>query len=102
MERLRWTGAVFLAAVAVHGLDHVRRGTDVVSRQVLAAGTFQFVAAAVAVVLVFRGHRWAPVVAAYVGIFSAVGFAGAHLLPHWSSFSDSYVGGPVAPGVTFF
>jgi len=101
MERLRWTGAIFLVAVTVHGVDHLRRGTDVVSAQVVAAGTFQYVAAVVAVVLVFRGHRWAPIVAAYVGFSSAVGFAGAHLLPHWSSFSDSYVH-PVAPGVTFF
>jgi hypothetical protein len=29
-----------------------------------------------------------------------IGFAAAHLLPHWSSFSDSFTGSHVGPNVT--
>jgi hypothetical protein len=35
-----------------------------------------------------------------VGFPSAVGFTAAHVLPHWSSFSDSFTGSRVAPNVT--
>jgi len=96
---LRWTGAVFLAAVLVHGADHMRRGTDVVTTEVLSAGTVQFVLAVLAVGLVFRGHRLAPVAAIAIGFPSAIGFTAAHLLPHWSAFSDSFTGADVAPHV---
>src|SRR5438105_2763259 len=37
-QRLRWIAFVFLVAVAVHGADHVRRGMDVVTTQVMWAG----------------------------------------------------------------
>lgn len=65
----------------------------------LGAGTTQFVVGALAVVLVIRRHRLAPAVAAAVGMASAVGFAAAHLLPHWSAFSDPFTGNAVAPHV---
>ena len=72
----------------------VRRARD---QTVFWAGNFQLVAAVVALVLVFRGHRWAPAAAAMVGLASAVGFTAAHVLPHWSTFSDSFTGSEVAP-----
>jgi hypothetical protein len=96
---LRVTAAVFAVAVVVHGADHLRRGVDVVTTVVRDAGAIQFVLGAVAVVLVFRGHRWAPAAAVFVGFASAAGFSAAHLLPHWSAFSDPYVGSVVAPRV---
>ncbi len=99
---LRFTSVVFLAAVLVHGADHVRRGVDVVTTQVLVAGTVQFVLAVVAVALVFRGHRLAPVAAIAVGFASAVGFAAAHLLPHWGAFSDAFTGSQTGSEVTAF
>lgn len=99
---LRTTSLVFLVAVLVHGADHVRRGIDVMTTQVLVGGTVQFALAFVAVFLVLRRHPAAAAVAAGVGFGSALGFASAHLLPHWSAFSDAYVGSPVAPGVTAF
>jgi Na+/proline symporter len=99
-ERLRRTAVVFMFAVAVHGADHVRRGVDVVTTQVLSAGTVQFLLAVVAVVLVYRRHPWAPVAAIAIGFASAIGFTAAHVLPHWSSFSDSFTGSRVAPNVT--
>ena len=57
---LRVTGVVFLVALLVHAADHLRRGFDVLTTTVFWAGNFQLVAAVVALVLVFRGHRLAP------------------------------------------
>jgi hypothetical protein len=99
---LRVTAAIFAVAVVVHGADHVRRGIDVATAVVRNAGAIQFALGAVAVVLVFRGHRWAPAVAVFVGFASAAGFGAAHLLPHWSAFSDPYTGSVVAPHVNAF
>ncbi len=98
-DRLRVTAVVFAVAVAVHGADHLRRGVDAIAGVVLGAGTTQFVVGALAVVLVFWRHRLAPIVAAAVGMTSAVGFAAAHLPPHWSAFSDPFTGNAVAPHV---
>jgi hypothetical protein len=99
-QRLRWIAVIFLVAVTVHGADHVRRGMDVVTTQVMLAGTVQYLLAVIAVALVYRRHPRAPVVAIAIGFASAIGFTAAHLLRHWSSFSDSFVGSRVAPNVT--
>src|SRR5207244_3244811 len=99
-QLLRRSAVVFMVAVVVHGADHLRRGVDVVTTHVLTAGTIQFLLAIVALVLVFRGHPWAPAVAVVVGFASAIGFTAAHVLPHWSAFSDPFTGSPVAPKVT--
>lgn len=99
-DRLRVTAVVFAVAVAVHGADHLRRGIDATTGFVLGAGTTQLIVSALAVVLVFRRHRLAPIVAAAVGLASAVGFAATHLLPRWSPFSDPFTGNSVAPHVT--
>jgi hypothetical protein len=40
--------------------------------------------------LTLRRHPRAPLVAALVGLWSAIGVAASHLLPHWSAFSDPY------------
>src|SRR5215217_1323490 len=99
---LRRTAAVFAVAVVVHGADHLRRGIDAATGQVTGAGTLQFLLGAITVVLVFRRYPWAPAAAIAVGFTSAIGFTGAHLLPHWSAFSDPFTGHPVAPEVTAF
>src|SRR4051794_10080250 len=96
---LRYAGVVFLVALLAHGADHLRRGFDVVSPEVSVAGNVQLVLAVVAVVLVFKRHRWAPVAAIAIGFPSAIGFTAAHLLPHWSSFSDSFTGSRVGAHV---
>ncbi|MEY2567659.1 MAG: hypothetical protein QOE35_2188 [Actinomycetota bacterium] len=98
--RLWRAAVVFMAAVAVHGADHVRRGVEVVTTHVMVAGTVQFLLAVATLVLVHRRHPWAPVAAVVIGFASAIGFAAAHLLPHWSAFSDSFTGSVVAPRVT--
>jgi hypothetical protein len=98
-QRLRWIAVAFLVAVAAHGADHVRRGLNVVTAQVTWAGSIQFLLAVTTVVLVYRRHPWAPIAAIVIGFSSAIGFT-AHLLPHWSSFSDSFTGSRLAPNVT--
>jgi hypothetical protein len=97
---LRTVGVVFLAALLLHGFDHLRRGFDVITPQVFWLGNLQLTLAVVAVVLVFRRHWWAPAAAVAVGLPSAIGFTAAHLLPHWSPFSDPFTGAAVAPHVT--
>lgn len=92
---LRGTGVVFLLALLLHGADHLRRGFDVLTPEVFWTGNFQLVAALISVALVFKRHRWAPLAAMAIGFPSAVGFVAAHLLPHWSSFSDAFPGGHV-------
>jgi hypothetical protein len=92
---LRATGVVFLAALLLHGADHLRRGFDVLTPEVFWTGNLQLLAALVTVGLVVMRHRWAPLAAMAIGFPSAVGFIASHLLPHWSSFSDAFPGGHV-------
>ena len=99
---LRTAGVVFAVALVVHAADHFRRGMDVLTTQVNLAGNFQFVMAAVTLYLVFTRRPAAPYFAVVVGFVSAAGFIAAHLLPHWSAFSDSFTGAHHAPGVTWF
>lgn len=99
---LRMSGVVFLVALLVHAADHLRRGFDVLTPTVFWAGNFQLIAAVVTLVLVFRRHPWGPAAAVAVGFASAIGFAAAHVLPHWSAFSDSFTGSNPAPDVTAF
>jgi len=101
-EPLRVAAVVFAVALLVHGADHLRRGMDVVTPEVFWLGNVQLVLSLVTLVLVFRGHRWAPAFAVGVGFASAAGFSAAHLLPHWSAFSDSFTGAHHASGVTAF
>jgi hypothetical protein len=101
-DPLRAAAVVFAIALAVHGADHLRRGMGVLTPEVFWLGNVQLVLSLVTLVLVFRRHRWAPAFAVAVGFASAAGFAAAHLLPHWSAFSDAFTGGHHAPGVTAF
>jgi hypothetical protein len=101
-DPLRVAAVVFAVALVVHGADHLRRGMDVITPEVLWAGNLQIALSVVTLVLVFRGHRWAPTFAIVVGFASAFGFTAAHLLPHWSAFSDSFTGMHHAPDVTAF
>ena len=99
---LRLAAVIFVAALAVHGADHLRRGPDVLTDLVRGAGAAQGLAGVLAVVLVFRRHRLAPAVAVAVGFVSAAGFIASHLLPQWSAFSDPFTGSAVAPNVNAF
>ena len=97
---LRGAGGLFAVALVVHGIDHMRRGFDVISTEVLWLGNVQTIGAVVALFLVFTGHRWGPVAAVAIGFASAVGFAVVHLLPYWSVVSDNFPGAESGAGVT--
>ena len=97
---LRWAGAVFAVALVVHGIDHMRRGFDAISTEVLWLGNVQTVGAVVALFLVFTGHRWGPAAAVAIGFASAAGFAVVHLQPYWSVLSDYFPGAESTAGVT--
>ena len=99
---LRYAGGMFLVALLMHAADHLRRGFGILTPEVFWSGNFQLAMAIVTLVLVFTGHRLAPIAAIAVGFPSALGFVAAHLLPHWGAFSDSFTGSAVAPHVTAF
>jgi hypothetical protein len=92
---LRYAAALFGAGLVVHTADHLRRGLDAVTAEVFWGGNVLAVMAVVAIALVFMRHRQAALVAAVVGFTAAVGVSAAHLLPHWSSLSDSLPDGNV-------
>jgi len=86
-----WRAALLVLLVHVlHDLDHLRQG-DRVSGEVVGTAVFGWLALAVLLGLVARGHRYAPAYAAGFGVLTAVGFVLVHLLPRWSAFSASYV-----------
>jgi hypothetical protein len=97
---LRIASVVFAVALLVHGADHLRRGTDVLSGEVMWAGTVQNAGALVTLVLVFTRHRWAPLAAILIGFTSAFGFTVVHFLPEHGFFSDALPGADAHADVT--
>ena len=85
--------ALYGAGLALHLADHLRRGMDVLTVQVEAAGYLSTGVGLVTIALVLMRHRWAPLAAAVVGTSVAIGVAAVHLLPTWSAFSDAFPGG---------
>ena len=80
----------FVAANLLHTLDHLRQGIGDLTTEILAGGSLLTLAALATLVLVVRGDPRAPLTAAVVGLWSAVGVAASHVAPHWSAFSDPY------------
>jgi hypothetical protein len=62
-----------------------------VTEQLYWAGNMALVVQVVVITLVLTRHRAAPLAATAAGFPLAIGFAAAHLLPKWSSLSDSFV-----------
>lgn len=90
LDTLALAGLVFVAANALHSLDHLRQGTGDLTTEVMAGGTLLSIAALANLYLALRRHPRTPLVAAVVGLSSAAGVAASHLAPHWSAFSDPY------------
>jgi hypothetical protein len=88
---LRGAAVLFAVGFAFHTADHLRRGTDSITTELLWAGNATSVISIVVIVMVLTGNRWAPPVAAVAGFALAAAFAASHLLPHWSELSDSFV-----------
>lgn len=86
---LGYAALIVLAVNVIHDLDHVRQGTTTPTEVVVTA-IAGWIATIVLLVLVARRHPLAPRYAAGFGLALAAGFVLVHLLPHWSSFSQSY------------
>jgi hypothetical protein len=85
----------FVAAFALHGVDHFRRGMAASPPSIMIGGMLQGVIVAIALVLVLRHHPWAPWAAMVVGFGGAALFTYAHVLPTFlPSFQDSFSSGP--------
>ena len=94
--RLRSAALLFGAGLTVHTVDHLRRGTDEITRHVFWGGMALTAMSVIAIALVLRRHPAAPLVATAVGFTAAIGVSAAHLLPEWSTaLSDSLPSGNV-------
>ncbi|HZN14027.1 MAG TPA: hypothetical protein VFB78_07160 [Acidimicrobiales bacterium] len=89
---LRIAAAVYAVGLAVHTVDHFRRGLDVITPYVFWGGNVSTVIGLIAVALIFARHRLAPLAAVWAGLPIAIGVASVHLLPHWSELSDAFPG----------
>ena len=92
MRYLRFAALFYALGLGLHTVDHVRRGLDVLTPEVQWAGHLSTAIGIATVVLVLIGSRFGPLAAAITGIPVGVGVAAAHLLPHWSAFSDAFPG----------
>ena len=90
LDTLSLAAAAFVAANVLHSLDHLRQGTGDLATEVLAGGTVLSILAVLTLVLALRHHPRAPLWAAVVGTWSALGVIASHVAPHWSALSDSY------------
>jgi hypothetical protein len=99
---LRFCALFYALGLALHTADHLRRGVDAITPEVLWAGNVSTAIGITLVVLVIVGNRYAPLLAALTGTPIAVGVAMVHLLPKWGALSDSFVGGAHNTGVTAF
>ena len=90
LDSLSLAAIAFVAANVLHSLDHLRQGTGALATEVLAGGTVLSILAILTLVLALRHHPRAPLWAAVVGTWSALGVIASHIAPHWSALSDSY------------
>ena len=96
---LQYATVLYGIGLLAHIADHLRRGIDVLTPEVLWAGNFSTLAGLALIVAVFARNRVAPGASAVFGFGAAFGVAAVHLLPHWSAFSDAFPGSHDA-GVT--
>jgi hypothetical protein len=90
---LKYCALFYALGLALHTADHLRRGLDAVTTQVLWIGNVSTAIGITVAVLVIVGYRNAPMLAAVTGVPVALGVAAVHLLPKWSSaLSDTFIG----------
>src|SRR5437899_6563560 len=89
---LRYATLLYAFGLIVHTGDHLHRGVDVLTPEVFWAGNISTVLGVAVIALVLVGHPSAPLFATLLGFTVAPGVAAAHLLPHWSAFSDAFPG----------
>ena len=88
---LKYCALFYALGLALHTADHLRRGLDVVTPQVIWAGNLSTAVGITVAILVIVGHRYGPMLAAVTGVPVALGVAAVHLLPRWSALSDTFV-----------
>lgn len=89
----RWllaAAAFFTLAVLIHNSDHLRRGTDSVSKDVFWVGTSAIALEIVLVVLATQRHRLAALAATVGGLGLAAGYVFVHFMPARGWLSDSF------------
>ena len=96
---LQYATMVYGVGLLAHTADHLRRGIDVLTPEVLWAGNVSTLAGLALIAAVFARSRLAPGACTVFGFATAFGVAAVHLLPHWSAFSDAFPGSHDA-GVT--
>lgn len=89
---LKYCALFYALGLALHTADHLRRGLDVLTPQVIWAGNVSTAVGITVAILVIVGHRFGPLLAAVTGVPVALGVAAVHLLPKWSALSDTFVG----------
>jgi len=89
---LRYCAVFYALGLTLHTADHLRRGLDVLTPQVIWAGNLSTAIGIAVVTLVLLGNRHAPMLAAVTGLPIALGVAAVHLLPKWSALSDTFEG----------
>ena len=89
-RRLVLASGALIVANGFHGVDHIRQGLGRLSAEVIVGGQGLLLLALIPFLLALRRHRAAPQAAVFVGVWTALGVVGSHLLPHWSAFSDPY------------
>ncbi len=89
---LRLCAIFYALGLTLHTVDHLRRGLDVLTPQVIWAGNLSTAIGITVVTLVLLGNRHAPLLAAVTGLPIALGVAAVHLLPKWSALSDTFEG----------
>lgn len=85
---LQWGAVAFTVFVLLHNGDHTRRGLDVLSTDVVVAGTLAIFVEIGIVAVIIAGHRLAPLAAAATGFGLAAGYVLVHLLPGRGWLSD--------------
>ena len=80
LDTLSLAATAFVAANVLHSLDHLRQGTGDLATEVLAGGTVLSILAVLTLVLALRRHPRAPLWAAVVGTWSALGVIASHAL----------------------
>jgi hypothetical protein len=89
LDRLGIANLAFVAAILLHGADHLRQGRTL-APEVLWGGTALAIVAFATLPLTLARHPRAPQAAVAVGLWTAIAVSASHLAPHWSAFSDPY------------
>ena len=90
---MRNANIALLAAIGIHGADHLaqERGIGALATEVVVGGQVVLVVALVSLAFTLRAHPRAPEVAMATGAFIALGVTVSHFVPaELSAFSDPY------------